>query len=207
MFMIFATSTAFAQTSRIYFAGYMGLSTHKEDDFSESTTASSGDYELDNGFALAAALGLRLTPEWRVEAEISRTTADFDRTDLTTGSFAIGGEIETWLYLLSAYYDFDWTWKNFQPFLSVGIGFAGNETQISDSQAGLPNASDDALGFAWSLGGGLKYRVEPDMAITSNYRYIGTSDVEADSYDFGYSAHEFRLGMEYDLPTEWFIRD
>lgn len=207
MILFAGAGVAQAQSSRLYFAGYLGLSTSTESEFSETTTARSGDMEFDNGVSLAAAMGLRLTPQWRIETEISKRGADFDRVDFAGvggGSFKLGGELDTWLYLLNVYYDFDWEWKKFQPFLTAGIGLASQEATINDPNGLLPTASDDSLGFAWSLGGGLKYRVDQDVAITTNYRYIGANDMEVDSYDVEYSNHEFRLGLEYDLPMDWF---
>ena len=205
--MIALTSLAHAQSSRLYFAGYLGLNTYTENDFSEGRTGTSGDVEFDNAFSLAGALGLRLTPQWRIEAEISRRAADLDRADFNNASFDMGGELETWLYMVNLFYDLNWEWKNFQPFLMAGVGLAGHETQITDPNGGLPRASDDSLGFGWSLGGGLKYRVDPELALTTNYRYIGTNDIETDSYDVEFTTHEFRIGMEYDLPMDWFRFD
>lgn len=197
-----------AQSSRLYLAGYLGLNTFTESDFSESTTGSEGDIEFKNAFSLAGALGLRLTPQWRIEGEISRRSGHLDRADVSgLGSFEAGGDLTTWLYMLNVYYDIDWQWKNFQPFVMAGVGFGSHEMEV-DSVTGLatPPATDDSLGFAWSMGGGLKYRLNPEMALTSNYRYVGTTDLEVDSYDVEYSTHEFRLGLEYDLPMDWLGR-
>lgn len=201
--LLCVSGAAQAQSSRLYFAGYFGLNTYTDNEFSESTTPADGDFESKNAFSLAGALGLRLTPQWRLEGEISRRSAEISQADIASiGSFDIGGDITSWLYLLNVYYDLDWSWKNFQPFLTAGFGLASHDAQI-DPVAGIAASSDNSLGFAWQVGGGLKYRVNPDMAITSNYRYVGTSDLEVDSYDVEYSTHEFRLGLEYDLPTDW----
>lgn len=193
-----------AQSSRLYFAGYLGLNTFTENNFSESTTSSDGDIEHKNSISIAGALGLRLSPQLRIEGEISRRDTDMDRMDLAAGgTFDLGGELETWLYLLNVYYDINWDWKNFQPFLTAGIGWASHEGQLSNTPGALPNATDDSLGLAYTVGGGLKYRLNPDVAVTSNYRFIGTNDIEVDSYDIEFSTHEFRLGLEYDLPMGW----
>ncbi len=203
--LVFGSAVAGAQSSRLYFAGYLGLNTFTESNFSETTTNSDGDIEYKNAVSLAGALGLRLTPQWRVEGEISRRNADADRIDFAAGgSFELGGNLESWLYMLNLYYDFDWEWQNIRPFLTAGIGLASHEAQIDTPAGGVPAATDDSLGFAWALGGGLKYRVNPDVAITGNYRYVGTSDIEVDSYDVEYSNHEMRIGIEYDLPMDWF---
>jgi len=196
-------ANAWAQTSRLYFAGYLGLNTFTESNFSETTTGIDGDIEFKNAISLAGAIGLRLTPQWRLEAEISHRSADLDRVDYAAGSLKIGGDVTSWLYLLNLYYDTNWDWKNFQPFFTAGVGFASHEAQIDNGAGLIPQATDDSIGFAYSIGGGLKYRLNPEMAITSNYRYVGTSDLEVDSYDIEYSNHEFRLGMEYDLPVDW----
>ncbi len=201
---VFCAIPAQAQTSRIYFTGYLGLNTFTDSDLSESTSGQSGDLELNNAFSLAGAMGLRLTPQWRLEGEISYRKADLDRIEVAAGSFEFGGDVNTWLYMLNIYYDVDFEWKNFKPFLTAGLGFASHEAQLDRVAGLLPEATDDSIGFAWQLGGGLKYRVNPDLAISSNYRYIGTSDIEVDSYDVEYTTHEFRVGMEYDLPMDWF---
>ncbi|MCB9990126.1 MAG: porin family protein [Rhodospirillales bacterium] len=203
---VVAATAAHAQSSRLYLAGYMGLNTSGDHDFSEGTMSQEGEIKNKNTFTLAGALGVRLTPQWRLEAEISHRSAEMDRVNFrnaTANTFKLGGETQTWLYMMNLYYDIDWTWKNFQPFLTAGLGLASHETQIYDTSGLLPNATDDSLGFAWSLGGGLKYRLNPDTALTTNYRYIGANDLEVDSYDVEYSSHEFRLGIEYDLPTNW----
>lgn len=207
--LAFAAGNAQAQSSRLYFAGYLGLNTYTENGFSETTQDREGDIELKNSFSIAGALGLRLSPQWRIEGEASRRNAKLDRIDFEGqpgGSFKIGGEIASWLYMLNFYYDVDWFWKNFQPFLTAGIGFAAHEAAIYDTSGLAVNATDDSLGFAWQLGGGLKYRLNPDTAITSNYRYIGTSDMEVDSYDLEYTSHELRIGLEYDLSLDWLRR-
>lgn len=197
---------AAAQTSRLYFAGYIGLTQYNEGNFSEGTTSTDGQMEFRNAISLAGAMGLRLTPQWRVEAEVSRRSGDIASVDFKNGgTYNFGGDITSMLYMLNLYYDIDWQWKNFQPFVNAGIGLATHEVQLEDTSGLLPNATDDTmLGFAWSLGGGLKYRMTPNLAMTGNYRFVGTSDIEADSYDIDWGAHEIRFGMEYDLPLDWF---
>lgn len=194
-----------AQSSRLYFAGYLGLNSYNNLNLSETTSSTKGNYTYDNTVSLAGALGLRLTPQWRIEGEISRRVSDFDTANLNTvANVKLGGQTHTWLYLLNLYYDVDWQWKNFQPFLTAGLGLASHDVDFADTSGTMPDATGSSMGFAWSLGGGLKYRIQPNLALTGNYRYIGTNDIQVDSHDFGFSTHEIRLGVEYDLPTDWF---
>lgn len=203
---LFKGQDAHAQTSRLYFAGYLGLNTHGDQQISESTSGLRGDVELDNALSFAGALGVRLDPQWRVEAEISYRKADFGNIDTNLGTFRNGGDISSYFYLLNMYYDFDVDWRKLQPFVTAGLGFASHEVQLIDGTGFASDATSDQLSLAWSLGGGLKYRISDNMAFTGNYRYLGTPDIEVDSYDVEYTSHELRFGVEYDIPVNMLTR-
>lgn len=191
-----------AQASRLYFASYLGLNTNSASDFKESTSGRSGDFQYDNSLSFAGAIGLRLNKQLRVEGEISYRTTDFDRINLSgPGSFKMGGDLSTWLYMANAYYDFDLEWKHITPFVTAGIGVAHHNGTIDDSSGFVPDASDSSYALAWQLGGGLKYRLNDGLAFTGGYRYVGTTDIDFDSYKFEYGSHEWRVGLEWDLPV------
>lgn len=201
------TMSAHAQSSRVYFAGYMGLNTNTDQEFSESTTPASGDMQFKNALSFAGALGLRLNNNWRLEGELSYRKSGMDRIDVSgAGSTKLDGNLKTWLLMANAYYDFDLSWRKLTPFVTAGLGFASHEGQIANGAGTSINASDDALALAWQVGGGLKYRVNDDMALTGGYRYLGTTDLELDAYNIDYSSHEIRFGLEYDLPVDMFLR-
>ena len=204
-FFLLAPDAAQAQASRIYFAGYFGLSTGNENDYSESQTNTSGEYDTKHTQPLAGALGLRLTPEWRVEAEVSYRKVDFDQIENNGTKYEMGGDVTAWIYMLNLYYDFDPIWKKFQPFLTAGLGVAVTETDVQNTNAsGLPSYTDDDMDLAWQIGSGVKYRLSPDLAVTGNYRYLATADIGAQSFDLDYNTHELRLGLEYDIPVRVF---
>jgi opacity protein-like surface antigen len=206
MVFCFGQNSAQAQSSRIYFAGYMGLNTYGDLGFSESSANVSGDFEMDNATSFAGALGVRLTRQLRAEAEISYRKAEIASVDIAgAGSFRAGGDVSSLFYLLNLYYDFDLEWQNLQPFIGVGVGFASHEGQIQDIAGFGPAATDDSMSLAWALGGGLKYRMNDDVALTGNYRFLGVPDFQVDSYDVDYSSHEIRFGLEYDLPVSQFL--
>lgn len=193
-----------AQSSRIYLASYLGLNTHTESEFGESTVPQGGDIEFDNAISFAGALGVRVNEQWRLEGEVSFRTADMDRIDFdTAGSFGLGGELQTYLFMLNTYYDFDLEWENITPFVSAGVGLAWHDGEIDDISGVAIDATDSDVGFAYQVGGGLKYRLDDDLAFTGGYRYLGTSDIQFDTYDFEYDSHEFRFGIEYDIPVDF----
>ena len=98
-----AASFAHAQTSRIYLAGYLGLNTFNDQEFTESSTASSGEMELDNSTSFAGAIGLRLSRNMRLEGELSYRNAEFKTIDLAgTGTFNNGGELKSTFAFLNS---------------------------------------------------------------------------------------------------------
>lgn len=201
----FATGASYAQSSRIYIAGYLGLNMHSESPFSETTSGLSGDYELDNTQTFAGALGLRIDKNWRVEGEVSYRKADFNRVDFSSGgTSSAGGDIGTWLYMANVYYDFDYKWRNMQPFVSAGIGLASHSFNYEDTSSLLPSRGADTFDLAWQVGAGMKYRFNDSVALTSNYRYLATSELNVSSFNADYNSHEFRVGVEYDIPVQTF---
>ncbi len=198
----FAVSTpASAQVSRLYFAGYLGLSTFNDQAFSETSTNTSGDIELDNAGSFAGALGLRLSRDTRMEAEFSYRKADISGADVGgTGNIDMGGKISSKFGFISLYHDFNYPRWKMQPFIGGGLGLVFHDASIVDPSGTTLTTSDSSTGFAYHLGGGLKYRMSPELAVTGGYRYIGTGDMDIASYQIDYSSHEFRLGMEWDLP-------
>lgn len=196
--------TAKAQSSRLYFAGYMGLNTPDNQKFNETTTPAYGEIKSDNTFSFAGALGLRVTKNIRLEGELSYHDTDLSSVTFNTGNTSrMGGNISTYLMMVNAYYDFDLQWKNLTPFVTAGLGLAYHDGQISDLSGFATNATGTDLGWAYQVGGGLKYRVKDNLALTGAYRFLGGSDAQIGSYNIGYSAQEIRFGLEYDLPVDF----
>lgn len=190
-----------AQSSRIYFVSYLGLNTDMGGSFNENATPVSGDIETKNAISLAGALGIRMTRHVRIETEFSYRRADMDRMNIPAGSFKLGGEIKTWTALINGYYDFDFGWEKLSPFVSAGLGIASHKISIDDLSGVAVDRADKDMGLAWQLGGGLKMRMNENLAFTGGYRYLDTSNIEFDVYDIDFGGHEFRLGLEYDIPV------
>jgi opacity protein-like surface antigen len=194
-----------AQSSRLYFAGYFGLNVAQKSNFTETTTNRSGDIGGNNSFAFAGALGVRLDRHWRLEGELSYRSEDISSvSDTDDGVRRAGGNVATGLAMINAYYDFDTSWKNLTPFITAGLGVASHSVDFRDSAGFLPSATDSSYGFAYQAGAGLKFRMSDAVSLTGSYRYIGTSNMETDSYDFDYGSHEVRFGIQYDIPPTWF---
>jgi opacity protein-like surface antigen len=192
------SSIAQAQTSRIYFAGYMGLNSMPDNDFSDKTSGESGTYKTNNALSFAGAIGVRLDRRTRIEAEINYSKNDLSTFAGNTLSYTSGGEISNIAALLNGYYDFEQVKWKAKPFLTAGLGVMRFNTKIKPSGT-LTEAEETSYALGWQVGGGLKYRVNPGMAITGAYRLLGSTDFGVGAYDINYQAHEFRVGLEYDL--------
>lgn len=194
------TRSANAQTSRVYFAGYAGFTQSPNMNFTELSSQESGDIELKNAPTFAGALGLRFSRKLRAEAEIGYISQNTDRISSGSGDFELSGDISVTSALLNLYYDFDVPWR-FQPYVGAGIGAAWVEADLNNAGGTTPNLSNDSMELAWQLTGGLRYRMSPDLAFTGGYRYFDTTDLELGGYDIEYANHEFRIGLEYDIPV------
>ena len=200
--MFIDAGLAHAQTSRIYFAGYLGLHKTNDLEFSESATPGTGDLETDNATTFAGALGMRLNRQVRLEAELGYRNTEFKAMDVAgTGSFGAGGELESTLALVNLYYDFDVPWQ-VQPYVGGGIGYGWHSGEInSGAGSGLTNASGSDSNVLWNAAAGIKYRPRRDFAFTAGYRYLDSLDLNIGNYEMDYGGHEFRLGVEWDLPV------
>ncbi len=200
-FILLTGQAAHAQTSRLYFAGYLGLNSHDDEGFTDASVSQTGEFKMSNSTSFAGALGVRLTPQWRVEGEYSYSRADFSSVDIPgTGSFDTGGEMKSKIIFANLYYDFDVPWK-IQPFVGGGLGVGFHSGEINDGSGVLSNASSDDTAMMWNFGGGIKYRPKDDMAFTAGYRYVDSMDLNFGNYTMEAGGHEFRIGLEWDLPV------
>jgi outer membrane autotransporter protein len=195
-------SAAFAQDSgkRLYMAGYLGFNLFNDSDFSSNTAGISGDLELEDDVSFGGALGFRLSPQFSIEAELNYTSADTGRLSSNLGSVTTTGNLDITTLMLNAVYDFDLDWP-IQPFVTAGAGIGYFDGSVRNN--GVPfSTSADEYGLVYQVGAGLKYKFSDSMALTGGYRYLGSNDIDFGAGDIDYSAHEFRMGLTYDLPFE-----
>lgn len=204
-FAAFFCILPYAQAAkRLYFAGYMGLNTFPAMEFTETTTPADGKLYIDDGISFAGAIGLRLTPQFRVEAELSRLSADMNSVDIATlGIFDVGGSVDSTIAMLNVYYDFDFNWKKIQPFIGAGIGYGWHEGEIDDVGGLAVNSSSESSGYVWQVGGGLRYPITESLSFISAYRYVDGADLQFGDYEkIDAGNHEVRIGLSWDLPFE-----
>ena len=196
---LFSTShsQSHAQTSRLYLAGYMGLNMPFDQSFTDSDSNTSGEMQFKNTTSFAGALGLRLSNQFRVEAELGYKNNDVDTIDFNgAGQFDLDGNLKSFTGLMNIYYDFNVPWK-VQPYVGAGLGLGWFEGDISTP--GGPSFTKDSTNLIWNAGAGIKYRTRSNVAFTAGYRYLDSTELDFGDVKMDYSDHEIRVGLEYDL--------
>ena len=200
--LLAATLPALAQSSRLYFASYLGLSLANDHDFATNDNiGAQGSASLSSAPSFAGALGLRLGDNFRVEEELSYRKPKFDHVgQFNGGDGDANGSLRAIYLLTNLYYDINLKWHDIQPFISAGLGVAQLHGSLESGTPGF-NSSGSSTNVAWQLGTGLKYRASPDLAFTGGYRYVGTSDADIGHSKLSFGDNEVRVGLEYDLPV------
>lgn len=114
----------------------------------------------------------------RVEVELGQRTSDVDSFG-SAGSVGPGkGDLKLGTAMINGFYDFD-TGSRFTPYLGAGIGLArveatGISRDISTCCTGYVSGDDEVLG--WQLIAGVAFQLTSRLALTVDYRYLGTAD-------------------------------
>jgi opacity protein-like surface antigen len=179
-------------------------------DFDSSSMANSWNYGGGIGWYLAPNWRIDVTAEHHNEANVSGTinSASFSGTD----QFGVSSTV----VLANLYYDFAGR-AGFNPYLGVGIGWAGNHTGGGSATdlCGCVSTIDDASqdNFAWALMAGFTRDLDRGFSLDVGYRLldvggahtgnvIDKTGVAIDGSSVSTSAiysNEIRIGLRYDI--------
>ncbi len=204
IFAVLAVTPLCAQAAkRIYFAGYFGLKSYPPQDYKDNDLGLEGKIGVDDSISFAGAIGFKLTPQLRVEAELSHSSATISSAEVINfGAFEVGGSLDSTIAMVNVYYDFDFNWKKIQPFIGAGIGYGWHEGEIDNALGFTASGSSDASGYLWQVGGGLRYPVTDSLSLITAYRYMDGQDLKFTNIEGDASIHEVRVGLSWDLPFE-----
>jgi opacity protein-like surface antigen len=149
--------------------------------------------DADTGFLLGGAVGVHLD-HWvnglRAEIEVSYRRQDvgghwnFTAIGRTTfnSTGAIHANQSTFAIMANVWYDIDCGWK-FVPYFGGGAGWARSKVDgaLLSSSGFTPTSTPfnvEANGFAWQLGVGFNYEVQPGVNLGLGYRYFEGPDNE-----------------------------
>lgn len=162
--------------------------------------------EFDTGLFLSAAYGWRFQENFRVEGEISYTSADVDtHTGVSAGGSALGaadaavlitgsgplgvtvedlvadgqGDITSVGYAVNGYYDFAVRNTPFTAYIGGGVGLAEVEVDYSPSDTAIVEDTE-MVGFYQLMAGG-SYALSESTEVYGGYRWRQSEDAETES--------------------------
>jgi opacity protein-like surface antigen len=174
------------------------------------------DTSLANGWLIGAGIGYYFDEHFRADL-----TVDYRQDMKFKGKITCIGvcgdpyssertNLTAVTVMLNGYYDFG-TWHSVTPYLGAGVGAAYLETYKYRTTDGQNFSGDGRTNFAWNVMAGAAVDVTDEIKLDANYRFLSLGEARtASHYHNGSSstnpvryedlyAHEFRVGLRYDL--------
>ena len=189
-----------------YSATLTDLTTTPATSYSDSMQIKSDSQSVFTG---SLAYGFNLAPVYNIPVRAELEYAYHDKADFDYSQFYSGYKLSTKVQtvMLNGYYDF----KNksaFTPYVSLGLGSASLKTTIHDGSGYSKTKTNND--FAWSVGLGVAYAINPNFSVDLGYRYLdagkaSVNDTFTDGSTFIYrdntkakiSSHDVTLGLRY----------
>lgn len=158
------------------------------------------DVEYQAGYAASLSGGYYLTPHIRGELEVFYGSTEIDgATDSGNNKVTASGDANFGAVMLNAIAEFGD--GDIHPYLGggLGVGMFELDSVSIDSQ----NLSAEEAVLTYQLIAGAAYDVNPDISVTFDYRYRGSTDAEATmgtnttTEIRTITSHNFLLGMRY----------
>jgi opacity protein-like surface antigen len=152
------------------------------------------------------ALGYRLNPHWRFEAELGEavysgskvfpytTDPNFPRLNGSAWVSSSGQTLQRFSGALNAYYDFR-PWRGVTPYVGAGLGAWAERSATTDyMQSGVPFLSKGGAGVAGfgQVEAGVSLKLAPHWSVVPAYRFV-----QAFQGAGGDTAHIAKVGVRY----------
>jgi len=165
-----------------YVSLFGGASFLNDVDTDVSLTGYDYDYSVDTktGYIVGGAMGMRVWDPLRAEVELSYARWKAQSYDYKFGDFRTSGDASGHLsatYLLGNLWLDIPTDTAFTPYVGGGAGVAWVDADTSFNGTPL-GYGDGELGFAFQLGGGVKFDITENIALDVGYRFKGILDVD-----------------------------
>jgi len=170
--------TAGAANAQTYLEGSVGVTTQ------DSLEWNGTDYDMDDGWNTAVAVGTSMWTNWDVEAEVS-----YDEME-----YSCCTPNNTHQYRLMANATRNFTLGGVTPYIGGGIGAAWVTYEYSGGE------SEADVTAAYQLIGGLRIPLGDRFSIYGEYRYQDLfEDAEGDGDEWAHSGHNFAFGARMAL--------
>jgi len=178
-----------------YFSAQVGgaflTDSDMSDYYADATT------QFDPGFASGFAAGFNFGV-FRVEAEVGYQKNDIDKIsgyDYEYDEYFAGsasGDMTAYSFMGNFYLDFH-NGSPVTPFITAGVGTA----TIELNDFGYDDYDDTV--FAYQVGAGLAFYINPHMTIDLKYRYFATDDPDFDGLSATFASHNVYCGFRFNF--------
>ncbi len=171
-------------------------------------TRYSGRLELDPGYVIGGAIGLRFLESFRAELNLGYRNSENDKVTTLGEPDGGRGDLELFTAMLNGYFDYDFG-IGVIPFIGAGIGYGLLETS-AETRGGLLKINDDESVFAYNVMVGATVPLSDVVDVVGGYRYLATTDAEfsgriidpnsrPQAFDSEYDTHELTFGLRVNF--------
>ena len=129
--------------------------------------------QFDAGFNIGGRAGYQLGP-WRFEEEYSYRRTDVAQYDAAGGNNGVSGNRHSNSVMTNVLYDLATGWP-VTPHIGVGIGAMNVFDGLKVASRGLV-FNDSSWQFGYQAIAGLRYQINPVLALDLDYRYLATTE-------------------------------
>lgn len=194
---------------------YLGLrgSYAMTDDAEADAPLFGGDISFEHSFGGSASIGMFLSPDVRIEAEMlfAHNRADgFDVTrdgingvPLTGQSFPLTGDIDVIAPMFNVILELPLEDTSVDLYYGAGVGGAHIDVNASSTAGGI-ELNDDAWALAYQFMAGATMPLADGVEGMVGYRYFGTTQFSVDdpilgNFDMDLTTHSVELGLLFRL--------
>lgn len=166
------------------------------------------DFLLDSSYDPAIGFGLVFGKTYpnslRLEGDLAYRNNDLDAFEEAGETIGADGDITALSFTLNTYYDLV-NPSRFTPYFGAGLGgaYVSLDARTVDPEFGDIVFSDEALAFAYQLGGGIACKITRELTLDLGYRYFSTANLKFkdqdpsgdNSFETDYSTHSVSLGV------------
>ena len=128
----------------------------------------------DNGYGFGGAIGMAMNM-FRIEAEIATQKTDVDALGAVwdnTGVPVESGDVRMTTYMVNGYLDIPVS-GGFGLYGTGGLGYGTTTLSVY-------NVDGDDSGFAWKVGAGAFFEINPNLALDVGWEYVTMDDADMD---------------------------
>ena len=200
---LFASKTSDAGDDSIsYFKGEIGYGF--PNDPGQVTGAGTILENESNDDIMKYGIGFGIDPEGPVRVDFSFSySPNLDSTSDGPNNTTVENNVDNYLYMINAYYDFDEMGQGFVPYISGGIGLSSmvlEDIRVKNA-SGTINVREGGKtknNRGWALGLGTAVQMEGDVSLDIGSRYVEMRETKGDGKFSGSPAIAENSGTKVD---------